>query len=258
MSSLHSPVLVCALALATHAAYARDNVSDLLATLSSAKAQTEGRALRVQACVNLRGSRALEALISKYEDARNPYNGRIDAWIYILRTRRAVSVEDAVEPQKLQASFARLQDFIESSDRALVKAGCPMKVFWKEVVVAAITVGPAIYEGISGLLKRSDASDKERDEFMKALDERKIREWRNTTSYFVYDWSSETILATDSVTAETLRKGSTSVYVNMWALQRDPGPYLVVNKEPPQGIGDSYLLYTGKLDAIPRYTGVTK
>jgi hypothetical protein len=238
-------------------ALANDVLADLLATLSNAKAQVEGRASRAQSCAPLRGSRMLEDLLTKYEDARNPFNGRLDAWVFVLRNRRSVPVENALEPEKMAAALAKVRYFTESADQSIRKAGCQTKVLWKEIGSAVIAFGPLVAEGISHLLKRSYVDDKEREELLKALEQRKIKAWDGVTAYFVYDWSTEEFLTGDKITDAALRKGSTSVYVNKWALKSNPGPLFVMEKLPPEGFDNSYLFYTGKIKDLERYTGAT-
>ena len=232
---------------------ASDMIPDLLSNLSNAKSQVEGRAHRVQNCTTLRGTKSIEALVSKYDDARNPYNGRLDAWIFVLRTRRSVAAEAALEPEKLNAALLKAREFTEAADQALRKAGCPTKVLWKEVVVGVVTILPPVAEAIAALMKRVGSEDKERDELTKALEQRKMNAWSSISVYVVYDWTNEEFIATGKVTEEMLRKGSTSVYVNSWALKRDPGQLIVVDKLPPEGLAASYLMYTGKINDLKRY-----
>ena len=235
-------------------ALASDVIPDLLSNLSNAKSQVEGRAHRIQNCTTLRGGKSIEALASKYDDARNPYNGRIDAWIFVLRTRRSGSAETALEPEKLTAALLKVREFSDAADQALRKAGCPTKVLWKEVVVGAITILPPVAEAIDALMKRVGSDDKERDELTKALEQRKINAWNSISVYVVYDWSIDEFIASGQVTEAVLRKGSTSVYVNSWALKRSPGKLIVPDKLPPEGLGGSYLLYTGRIEDLNRYT----
>lgn len=255
--SLQISVIGLATALVT-SSYADDKVTDLLTTLSNAKAQAEGRASRVQNCMSLKGSRTLEGLTSKYDDARNPYNGRLDAWMFVLRNRRSVATETALEPEKLDAALVNVRGFIESADKALGKAGCPVKVIWKEVGLAVITFAPPIAEAISKLLKNIGADDKEREELIKALEQRKMKPWANISVIVVFDWSTDEFVADEKITDAMLRKGSTSVYVNKWALKRNPGSLVVIDKLPPEGLEDSYFFYTGKIDDLRRFTGAMK
>ena len=250
--------VICLATILATSAYADDKITDLLTTLSTAKAQAEGRASRVQNCISLKDSRTLEGLTSKYDDARNPYNGRLDAWMFVLRNRRSVATETALEPEKLDAALANVRSFIESADRALGKAGCPAKVIWKEVGVAIITNIPQIAEAISNLLKSTGADDKEREELIKALEQRKMKPWTNISVILVFDWSTDEFVADEKITDAVLRKSSTSVYVNKWALKRNPGSLVVVDKLPPEGLGDSYFFYTGKIDDLKRFTGAIK
>lgn len=235
-------------------ALASDLIPDLLSSLSNAKSQVEGRAHRIQNCTTLRGSKILDALASKYDDARNPYNGRLDAWIFVLRTRRSVATEAALEPEKLTTSLLKVREFSDAADQALRNAGCSTKVIWKEVLVATITILPQLAEAIDALLKHIGSDDKERDELMKALEQRKINAWNSISVYVVYDWRINEFIASGQVTEEVLRKGSTSVYVNSWALKRSPGQLIVVDKLQPEGLAASYLLYTGKIEDLKRYT----
>lgn len=250
-------VLCAVLALlcfSTDPVRASEKVSDLLATLSNAKAQAEGRAHRIQICKILRGTGKLEVLLSKYDDARNPFNGRLDSWMFSIRTGKSTAAENALEPEKLGDSLTKIKEFVDFADRELAKSGCPTKVLWKEAA-AGITLLPAIMGAISDLLKRTDRDEKERLELVKALEERKIVQWDGVQVFVVYDWGTVKFLPAAEITYSELRKAGTSVYVNMWTFSKDPGPWVVVSKGTPDGLGESYKLYIGKIEDLDRFAG---
>jgi hypothetical protein len=83
--TIFKAALVLLLGSVSTSAFAAGQVDDLLAALSNAKAELEGRATRVQNCSTLQSSKMLEVLRSQFDDARNPYNGRLDSWIFVLK-----------------------------------------------------------------------------------------------------------------------------------------------------------------------------
>jgi hypothetical protein len=125
----------------------------------------------------------------------------------------------------------------------------------KEVLLLGLPlVAPPIVEALSNLFKQASADQKARNEFIKALEQQKIAAWRGISSYVLYDWSTEEIIPPDKINEALLRKASTSVYVNKWALESNPGPLLSPEKLPPDEL-PAYMLYTGKLKDLNRYTG---
>ena len=111
---------------------------------------------------------------------------------------------------------------------------------------------PDAVDAFKEIQKKAGGDEKEREELSKALEQRKIDSWTKINVFLVYDWSTEEVIAMDSVTDAVLRKASTSVYVNTWTLTKNPGRLLVSDKLPPEGFADSYGLYTGKIDELLR------
>jgi hypothetical protein len=238
---------------ATRPSFANDKVPDVLATLLDAKAQAEGAASRVQSCYPLAGTSVYEELVSRYDKARSPHNARLESWLFVLRNRQGISTESALELEQMEASLAKIRQFIERAHAVLQKVGCgPNKVALKEIIGVAISLIPLTLEVV---VKLFTVDDKERAEVIKALEQRKIKPWDTLTAYVIFDWSKDEYLSDSQITDLTLRKGSTSVYVNKWALKRNPGPLLVVDKQPPEGLEGSYILYTGKIEDLKRFTG---
>ena len=127
------------------------------------------------------------------------------------------------------------------------------KVVLKEFVTAAIILVPPAAEAIAKLWAYFGSKQKERDEVIKTLEQKKISPWGNINVYYAFDWATETFLAQEDVTDEVLKKGSVLVYVNKWAVKRNPGAVLIGEKQAPDGLSGSYLLYTGKIEAIKQF-----
>ncbi|MBC7609708.1 MAG: hypothetical protein H7228_09070 [Polaromonas sp.] len=239
---------------------AATQVEDLISSLSNAKAQLEGRAFRVQSCVGLRSANVVEDLRSKFDDARNSHNGRIDAWIFVLRTQPSKTVEETLETNKLSEARQRANAFLTAADQVLRKGSCTTKVFFlKEAVTLALTItAPVVVEALVNLYKDAASDPKLRAELGKLLEQQKIDQWQGVRSYVVYDWSTEEVVSPTKVNEALLLKASTSVYVNQWTLEANPGPFIVKDKLPPDELSGAHLLYTGKLKDLLRYTGSQK
>lgn len=237
--------------------FASSQVDDLLAKLSNAKAELEGRAIRIQNCPGLRSTPALEVLKSQFDDARNPYNSRLDAWIFVITAQPSKPLEDTLEASKLNEAFFKVNEFKDAADEALRKGPCSRRVIFKEILIAtAPLLAQPVVDALVNLFKQAAADPKIRSELIKALERQKISAWRGITSYVVYDWTIEEVISSDKITENVLRKASTSIYVNKWALEVNPGPSLVVDKLPPNEL-PAHMLYTGKLKDLKRYTGET-
>ena len=235
--------------------FAANRLPDIIALLSEAKAKAEGRASRVQACLATKDPKLLSVLIAQYDDARNPFNGRIDGWIVGIRTQHGKALEESLEVERLNLALNRIDSFAEAADRALIKYRCNVykKANWSKVV--AIVFTPEMIKVLLDFFRSSSETDKEREEAIRAIEIQKILEWQNVRSIIVFDWESAKFFVADDITADVLAKGSTSVYVNKWALGYKP-QRIVLNKSLPDGLSTSYQLYTGTLEDLKRYTGV--
>lgn len=249
-----------ALAFISPPALAATQVDELISSLSNAKAQLEGRASRVQNCVGLRSGPVVEDLRSKFDDARNSHNSRIDGWLFTLRNQSSKTVEETLETNKLSEARQRANAFLTTADQMLKKGSCTTKVFFlKEGVVLALSLAaPYVVDGLVNLFKEAASDPKLRVEVMKVLEQQKIDEWQGVRSYVVYDWSTEEIIPAAQINEAMLRKASTSVYVNQWALETNPGGFVVKDKLAPDELSGAHLLYTGKLKDISRFTGSIK
>lgn len=235
-------------------------VDELISSLSNAKAQLEGRASRVQSCNRLRSGPIVEDLRSKFDDARNSHNSRIDGWLYILKTQTSKVVEETLETNKLNEARQRANTFLAAADQVLKKGSCGTKVlFFKEGVLLALNLGaPYVIDGLVSLLKDAGRDAESRANLIKILQQQRIDEWIGIKAYVVYDWSTEKIVPQGKIDEALLRKASTSIYVNQWALEANPGPLIVKDKLAPDELSGAHLLYTGKIKDLSKFTGAVK
>lgn len=236
-------------------AFAASKLPEVIAILSEAKAKAEGRASRAQACLVKKEPKVLSALISQYDDARNPFNGRIDGWVTELRVHRGKALDDSLEIERLNQALNRIDAFAESVDRALRLHGCGVykKVIWGKV--AALLLTPEMIKVLLEFIRDTSASDKEREHAIRAIEVQKILEWQNVRAVIAFDWKTSEFFVANDITQAVLTRGSTSVYVNEWALQEGLKQTPALTKSLPTGLSSSYKLYTGQLDDLQRYTG---
>ncbi len=248
-------VLVLASVLSTSAtcALASDKVTSLLATLSTAKAQTEGRAQRVLACSGLRNAKTLQDLRGRYDSARNHFNGRIDAWLFSLQQRKEFNFAADAEATELGGAIAKVNDFIARSDAALTSAPCTVKVFWKEAVLAIIAVTPALIDSVKSFWTGTDTTDKERKALIRALEQYRIAEWGSGARLVAFDLKNQIFIPYGQVTDDVARQAATAIYVNKWVVREMPGDSVVATKLPPSQLSSDYVLFTGKPSDIGKF-----
>jgi len=236
------------------AALASDKVTSLLATLSTAKAQIEGRAQRVLACTGLRNDKTLQDLRSRYDNARNHFNGRIDAWLFSLRQRKEFNFSAEAEAAEISGAISKINDFIARSDTVLSSTPCPTKVFWKELVLAIVAIAPELIDSVKALWLNSDTTDKEREGLIQALEQYRIAAWGSGATLVAFDLRSQTFIPVGQVTDDVARQATTAIYVNKWVIREQPGDKIVATKLPPDQLSRDYLLFTGRPSEISKYT----
>lgn len=246
-------VLASCLFASSTFALASDKVTSLLATLSTAKAQTEGRAQRVLTCSSLQNAMTLEDLRGRYDTARNHLNGRIDAWLFSLQRRKQFDFAAEAEATKLGVAIVKVNDFIARSDAALSSAPCSMKVFWKEALLAIIAITPAVIESVKSFWSAADTTDKERNALIRALEQYRISEWGSGTKLVAFDLKNQIFFPAGQVTDELARQSSTAIYVNKWVVREMPGESVVATKLPPGQLSKDYVLFTGKPSEIGKF-----
>jgi len=235
------------------AAHASDKLTSLLATLSAAKAQVEGRAQRVISCAALQSPTTLVELRGKYETARNHFNGRIDAWLFSLQKRKDFKFDPESEAKDMGAAIAKVNEFIVRSDAALTSAPCATKVFWKEALLAVISIAPALIESIKSFWIDAGASESERLALVGALEQHKIAEWGGATTLVAFDLKAQKVIPTSMLNDEVALQSHTAIYVNKWLVREKPGESVVAFKLPPDQLSKDYLLFTGKPSEIGKF-----
>ncbi len=238
---------------------AGETLPEIIATLSEEKARAEGRASLYQTCVSKRAASNLPQIITKFDDARNPYNGWIDGFVVAVKYRRQQGVDEFAEATKLTVAQRRIDDFVRATDLALSKSGCPAAyktaLLGKVIEIAAPEIVKLLFEHVSKLTEKS----KELDEIIRMLESKKIVEWNNVKAFLVFDWTSDRFYNPDEISLALTRKGGSSIYVNKWALPKKPSEFLLTSdKELPQGLSDSYQTYAGPPAELPKILFVTK
>ena len=249
MKLLCVAILAVVLFASSPAAVAADKVNSLLATLSTAKAQVEGRAQRVQTCAALRDPNKVRDLRSKYDSARNHFNGRIDAWLFSLQKRKEFKFDAETEARELSSAIAKVNEFISGSDAALASMPCSTKVLWRESVLALIAIAPALVDSFKSFWGSADTTDSERNALIGALEQYRIAEWGGGAALVAFDFESQKFV---TVSDEVARQASTAIYVNKWLLKDKPGAVVVASKLPPGPLSKDYLLFTGKPSEIDK------
>lgn len=237
---------------ACHAEAAAPKVPELLETLSIAKGEAVGRAARIKSCQHLRDKKIIAELVLKYDDARNLYNSRLDGWIFSLKTKQALPADIAAETERLNSAFKKVREFTSSADAAMVGVGCPRRVAWQVPLVIALAV-LAVSKAYD-YFKEKSSDDNMRAELLRELEFLKIPAWESAGAVEAYDWNAKAYFASDEISLEILKRGSTSIYVNKWALTKKPNEFFVTYKEVPAALSGSHLLYTGPLESLKDFT----
>lgn len=253
MKCFHTLALVSILLSVSPSAPAADKVVSLLATLSTAKAQVEGRAERVRACEALRDPALLQDLRSKYDSARNHFNGRIEAWLFSLQKRKEFKFDAEAEAKDIGGAISKINDFILRSDTALASVPCATKVFWKEAVLAIIAITPALIDTVKSFWNATDTTESDRSALIGALEQYRISEWGSGTTLVAFDLKTQKFIPWAKVNDEVARQASTAIYVNKWIVKEKPGEAVVAMKLPPGQLSKDYLLFTGKPSEIEKF-----
>ena len=148
------------------------------------------------------------------------------------------------------AAIAKVNDFIARSDAVLVSAPCATKVFWKEALLAIISVSPVLIESVRSFWTGMDTTDKEREALIRALVQYRIAEWGTGATLVAFELKNQMFITPSKITDEVARQSATAVYVNKWVVRDMPGDSVVSTKLPPGQLSNDYLLFTGKPSEI--------
>lgn len=246
------PILAIAFLLNCAGAFAADT-SELLATLSEAKARAEGRARLIQSCGFI-GSKVPAAVLAKYEDARASFNSRIDALALDIKSKKLKDFSANEELPRLNEALNRVDQFVRTSDEFLARRNCSVlkKANWGKVVALVLT--PEMLKVVLDFFHEIGASDADRDEYLKRCEAQRILEWSKVRVIVVFDWKNSSFYTAEGITPEILSRGSTSIYVNEWALPSRIGKSMAYGKELPLGLSDSYKLYTGDMSKLKGFS----
>jgi hypothetical protein len=253
MKCLTTLVLASLILSASTSALSADKVASLLATLSTAKAQVEGRAGRVRACQTLRDPVLLQDLRGKYDSARNHFNGRIDAWLFSLQKRKEFKFDAEAEAKEIGGAISKVNDFILRSDKALASVPCATKVFWKEGVLAFIAITPALIGTVKSFWNATETTESDRSALIGALEQYRIAEWDGGTTLVAFDLKTQKFIPWAMVNDEVASQATTAIYVNKWIVKEKPGEAIVATKLPPGQLSNDYLLFTGKPSQIEKF-----
>lgn len=252
MKNLTNLFLASLLLGASPAAISADKMTSLLATLSTAKAQVEGRAQRLLACRALRDPKKLQDLRGRYDSARNHFNGRIDAWLFSLQKRKEFTFDADAEAKDLSGAIVKVNEFITRSDAALTSVPCVSNVFWKEAALAIIAIAPALIDSVKAFWSDSTTTETDRKALIGALEQYRIAEWSGGATFVAFDLKTELFIPTAIVNDEIARQATTAIYVNKWFVKDNPGAAVVATKFPPVQLSKDYVLFTGKPSEIER------
>ncbi len=247
-----SAVLIALLSAAGNAFAA--GPSEMLATMSEAKARAEGRARLLRSC-GTGGSTIPAAILTQYEDARASFNARVDALVIEMKSKKLKDFDISAEIPRFNVPLNRIDKFAVDSDALLAKQNCAVlrKASWAKI--AALLVTPEMFKVVLDFFQSSTSSDTERDDYIKKFEAQRIQDWANVRLILAYDWKTSTFYTAEAITPQILTKGSTSVYVNEWGLTKAVGKEPALAKELPTGLSGSYKLYTGDLAIINRSVG---
>lgn len=253
LQALSRAVLLAATSLAPSVASASPmELADLLVSLSSARGDAVGRATRIQGCHSLLRQKAVTDLILKYDDARNAHNSLLDGWVRALSSRQLLPTDIPEQERQLNAAQAKVKDFSEAARVALVRSEClATKANWLGML--ALAVVPVALDKLWDMFRDSATDEPRRKELIRDLEGYRIPPWESVGPVAAFDWSTESYLTAETATLDVLKKGATSVYVNKFALYKEPNKYFTSYKEPPPGLKGSYLLYTGPLEELSEF-----
>ena len=230
------------------------NPSDLVATLSESKARAEGRARLLQSCASTKATLPADVLV-KYDDARASFNSRIEALTFEIKSKKLKDFDANAELPRLNEALNRIDRFVAAADEILEKRRCSVfkKASWAKV--GALLITPEAISIFIEFIQGLGSNDAVRDEFIKRCDAQRILEWTKVRLILVFDWNTLDYFAAETITPKILARGSTSVYVNEWALPTKIDAALAMKKDLPVGLSTSYKLYTGDLSKLSDFSG---
>ena len=227
-------------------------LANLLVSISSARGDAVGRATRVQGCHSLLREKAVTDLILRYDDARTAHNALLDGWVRSLSSSQLLPSDIPAQVRHLNTAQAKVKDFSDAARAALVRSGClTTKANWFGML--ALAVAPVALDKLWDLFRDSASDETKRRELIRDLEGYRLPPWDSVGPVAAFDWATERYLTAETATPDVLKKGATSVYVNKFALHKEPNKYFTSNKESPPGLKGSYLLYTGPLEELPEF-----
>ncbi len=249
--------LICMGSVTYSTALAGESLPTVVAVLSEDKARIEGRAGLAQGCLSLKADRRpiLGTLEIKFSDARSPFNAWIDGQIALLKTHPAEAVEkmtDLFKLQELNTARNKGDEFVKVAERELQRNKCAVahKVGWGAEILKVVGIEAGM-EFLRWLL--SGGEDKHKA-VIDILESYKIVEWRNVRSIVVYDWTRDNFYDVGEwESPEIWKKGGTVVYLNKWALTREPPTAVLLDKELPPGLSMAYQAYGGPAGDLGKY-----
>lgn len=258
MQILNRYAIATALSLASTLALGYDKIAPLIATLSSAKANAEGRAVRVRNCIGLKNTKTATAISLRYDSARNQFNAELNSWIFSLKERKAFSLDRDADTKQFESAINAINGFTLEADKAISSSACMKKVIWKEVAVAIIGISPALLELYRSNVAAAGLEEKEREALIKALEEQRIAAWDVILGVVAFNLESKSFIPFAELDEALARKATTAIYVNRWTVKGDAGQTMVAWKGVPDTISPTYQLFTGSLADLEKITIIPK
>lgn len=227
-------------------------LAELLASLSNARGDAVGRANRVQSCPSLMRQKAVADLILKYDDARTAHNSVITGWTRALAAGQLSPTDIATENRQLTLAQSRVRDFTDASRAAILRSGClTTKTNW--LVQLAVAILPVAVDKLWDYLKEQGKDDESRKNLIRDLEGYLLPAWDSVGPVAVFDWTKEAFVAAGAMSYQDLQGGGVSIYVNKYALIKEPNKYFTAFKEPPPALKGAYFLYSGPLEELSEY-----
>lgn len=227
-------------------------LAELLVSLSNARGDAVGRANRVQSCPSLMRQKLVADLILKYDDARTAHNSVIAGWTRVLAAGQFSPTDVATEDRQLSLAQSRVREFADASRAAILRSGClTTKANWLGGIAVAIL--PVAVDKLWDYFKARGRDDESRRNLIRDLEGYLLPAWNSVGPVAVFDWTKDAFLAAGVVSYQDLQGGGVSIYVNKYALIKEPNKYFTAFKEPPPALKGAYYLYSGPLEELSEY-----
>ena len=230
-------------------------LAELLVSLSSARGDAVGRANRVQSCPSLMRQKAVADLILKYDDARTAHNSVITGWTQALAAGQFSPTDVATENRQLTLAQSRVREFTDASRAAILRSGClTTKTSWLQVV-KEVFLGVGV-DKLWDYFREQGKDDESRKNLIRDLEGYLLPAWDSVGPVAVFDWTKASFLVAGAITYQDLQGGGVSIYVNKYALIKEPNKYFTAFKDPPPALKSAYYLYSGPLEELSEYAVV--